>query len=257
MIEQLALFFNKTSERMEDVPDQAVQSVITSPPYYDLKDYGHEGQIGAGDSSYEEFHSRLSTVWEECYAKLRNDGTMWIVADTVMGEKGDIRLLPHHIVKRAREIGFRHQETVIWYKPTSLAGMNPKILANKKEFILLFSKNENPKFDTRIELENSVEDPAVIEGAQLGNIWRFPVKRGSLGKNILHKAPFPLELVKRMMRLSTDVGDSVLDPFLGSGTTACAALELEREIYGYEINQEFRSIIEERIEELVEKCDFS
>lgn len=76
------------------------------------------------------------------------------------------------------------------------------------------------------------------------------MKRGSLGGNVLHKAPFPLSLVKRMIRLSSDPGDTVLDPFLGSGTTAEAALELDRAICGYEINDEFESIVSQRIQDL-------
>jgi len=129
--------------------------------------------------------------------------------------------------------------------------MNPNILANKKEYILVLSKSDNVKFNPDIELENDIEDPAISENTpQLGNLWRFPVKRGSLGSNILHKAPFPTELAKRIIRISTDPGDFVLDPFLGSGTTAQAALELGRQVYGYEINEDFKQTIEDRISEI-------
>jgi len=173
---------------------------------------------------------------------------MWVVVDTTMDSNGNLCLLPQDVIDRAKQIGFEHLETIVWYKPTSLGGMNPKLLTNKKEYILLLTKSNTPKLNTEIELENGVEDPAISDDQRLGNIWRFPVKRGSIGTNNLHKAPFPSALVKRMIRLSTEVGDTVLDPFLGSGTTASAALELEREIYGYEINPEFEPILKERLE---------
>jgi len=246
------IYFGKSSEMMDQVPNNSVQTVITSPPYYDLKDYGHKDQIGAEDSSYKEFHKRLSTVWGECFEKLRHDGTIWIVADTRMDNNGNLTLLPYDIIEHAEQTGFHHVDTIVWYKPTSLGGMNPKILANKKEYVLLLSKSDDPKFNQKIKLDNNVEDPAISDDGRLGNLWRFPVKRGSIGKNNLHKAPFPLLLVKRMIKLSTDSGDAVLDPFLGSGTTAFAALELERDIFGYEINPEFESIVRERLESLLD-----
>lgn len=232
---------------MVEITDKSIQSVITSPPYFNLKDYGHPDQIGVGDSSYDEYQSRLSAVWSECYTKIVDGGSMWIVADTFTDKEGKMRLLPQHLVDNLSEIGFQHEETIVWHKPTSLGGMNPKVLVNKKEYVLLLSKGPDLKFNPDIQCGNGLEDPGITGDGKLGNVWRFPVKRGSLGENVLHKAPFPIDLVKRMIRLSTGVGDCVLDPFLGSGTTACASIELDRDPYGYEINEAFKSITENRI----------
>lgn len=240
----------QSSENMSAVANESIQTTVTSPPYFDLKDYGHDEEIGSSDESYEAFLERLRGVWEEVYHKLTDDGTLWVVSDSTMSDEGEIRLLPQDIVDDAVDIGFSHLETVVWYKPTSLARMNPKLLANKKEYIMLLSKSETPKIDPEVFIEAGEEDPAVRGEGQLGDLWRFPLKRGSLGGNILHKAPFPLSLVKRMIRISSDPGDTVLDPFLGSGTTAEAALELDRGICGYEINEEFKSIVSQRIEGL-------
>ena len=238
----------QSSEDMSEIDDQSIQTTITSPPYFDLKDYGHYDEIGSADNSYEVYLTRLRRVWSECYKKTTEGGTLWIVADTTMSEDGKIRLLPQDIADQATEAGFSHLETIVWYKPTSLARMNPKLLANKKEYIMVFSKGDNPKLETTISRDNGKEDPAISTNEPLGDLWRFPVKRGSLGGNVLHKAPFPKGLVKRMIKLSTDSGDTVLDPFLGSGTTAQVAIELDRDIYGYEINEEFKPVINERIE---------
>jgi site-specific DNA-methyltransferase (adenine-specific) len=238
-----------SSENMASVANGSVQSIITSPPYWDLKDYGHDGQIGRSDQSYEEYHDRMSNVWKECYGVLRSDGTMWIVVDTVM-KRGDLQLLPQHIVERCEDIGFRLQDVVVWYKPTAIAGMTDRNVVNKKEYIIYLSKESNHKFNQLEQSENGKEDPAINGNGCLGNLWRFPVKRGTVGQNVLHKAPYPASLINRIVKLSTDPGDIVLDPFLGSGTTAYSALDLERQCIGYELNTEFREIIADRLSDL-------
>lgn len=247
-----------SSEDMVAVPDESVQSVITSPPYWDLKDYGHEEQIGRTDQSYKEYHDRMTEVWSECYDALRSDGTMWIVVDTVM-DRGDLTLLPHHIVERCEDIGFNLQDMVVWYKPTAIAGMTERNVVNKKEYVVYLSKKKNHKFHNEEERENGKEDPAINGGGRLGNLWRYPVKRGTVGQNVLHKAPYPLSLINRIVKLSTDPEDTVLDPFLGSGTTAYSALSLNRRCIGYEINTEFKEIIADRVADLKQRSlsDFS
>lgn len=240
-----------TSEELSAVADGTVQSVITSPPYWNLKDYGHEDQIGRGDESYEQYHDRLETVWDECYDALREDGTMWVVVDTVM-KRGDLRLLPYHIAERAENVGFVLQDMVTWYKPTAIAGMTDRNVVNKKEYVVYLSKSKDHKFRAEAG-QNGPEDPAVADSHRLGNLWRHPVKRGSVGQNVLHKAPYPISLVDRIVEVSTDPGDTVLDPFLGSGTTAEAALELGRQCVGYELNEEFRELIEDRLASLQQR----
>lgn len=235
-----------TSEDMSAVEDGSIQSVITSPPYWDVKDYGHPSQIGTGDDSYERYQDRLQEVWSECYEKLAPDGTAWIVADTLMN-RGDLRLLPHHIAQRAVDVGFVLQDLVTWYKPTAIAGMTDRNVVNKKEYVIYLSKNEDHTFYPHGGTRERA-DPATADGHRLGNLWRHPVKRGSAGTNVLHKASFPISLTNRLVDLSTTEGDTVLDPFLGSGTTAYSALERGRSCIGYELNEDFRDIIEERLE---------
>lgn len=235
----------ESSEDMSAVEGSSIQAVITSPPYWDMKDYGHEEQIGTSDESYELYHERMQSVWEECYEALTDDGTMWVVVDTVM-EQGDLRLLPYHIAERAEAAGFVLQDLITWYKPTAIAGMTARNVVNKKEYVVYLSKNREHKFNEESG-SNGTEDPAVAENHRLGNLWRHPVKRGSVGEDVLHKAPYPTSLINRIVEVSTDAGDTVLDPFLGSGTTAVAALELGRNCIGYELNEEFQTVIEERL----------
>lgn len=241
-----------TSESMSEVEDETVQSVITSPPYWDLKDYGHEDQIGREDQSYSEYHNRMAKVWSECYDVLRPDGTMWIVVDTVM-DRGDLTLLPYHIANRCQEIGFYLQDMVVWYKPTAIAGMTDRNVVNKKEYVVFLSKEKNHMFQDEEKRENGEEDPAINGNDQLGNLWRHPVKRGTVGQNVLHQAPYPSSLINRIVKLSTNPGDIVLDPFLGSGTTAFSALSLYRRCIGYELNSEFEEVIIDRLAELQQR----
>jgi len=238
----------QTSEDMS-VVDGEVQSVITSPPYWDLKDYGHDEQIGASDESYEVYLQRMKTVWQECYDVLSEDGSMWIVVDTLM-ESGDLRLLPRHIAEDAEDVGFRLEDMVVWYKPTAIAGMTDRNVVNKKEYIVYLSKSEEHELN-HAEGMNGVEDPAISEESdRLGNIWRFPVKRGSIGQDVLHKAPYPIALTDRIVNISTEDGDTVLDPFLGSGTTAYSALSHGRKCIGFELNQGFEEVIADRLSDL-------
>ena len=237
-----------SSEDMSAVEDNSVQSVITSPPYWDLKDYGHENQIGTAGESYEHYHDRMASVWSECYDVLRDDGTMWVVVDTVM-QNGDLQLLPYHIAKRAEELGFVLQDMIIWHKPTAIAGMTDRNVVNKKEYVVYLSKQKNHKF-RESEAGNGPEDPAIADNHRLGNLWRYPVKRGTAGQNVSHKAPYPLSLINRITKISTEPGDTILDPFSGSGTTAVSALDLDRRCIAYELNREFEEVIAERLDSL-------
>jgi len=238
-----------TSEDMSAVKNDSVQSVISSPPYWDLKDYGHADQIGSEDQSYEEYHNRMEKVWSECYDVLHADGTMWIVVDTVMN-RGDLTLLPYHIAERCEGIGFYLQDMVVWHKPTAIAGMTDRNVVNKKEYVVYLSKSKDHTFHDEENRENGEEDPAINGDGQLGNLWRYPVKRGTIGQQVLHKAPYPISLINRIVKLSTDPGDTVLDPFLGSGTTAYSALSQGRRCIGYELNAEFKDTIAERLSDL-------
>jgi len=241
----------QSSEDMSVVEPGSVQSVITSPPYWNLKDYGHENQIGTADESYEHYHDRMQKVWEECYRALRDNGTMWVVVDTVM-ERGDLQLLPYHIAQRAKEAGFVLQDMITWYKPTAIAGMTDRNVVNKKEYVVYLSKNQDHSFYEE-NVDSGAEDPAISDEHRLGNLWRFPVKRGTAGQNVLHKAPYPQALTDRIVNLSTKSKDIVLDPFLGSGTTALSALENDRQCIGFELNREFEDVISERLDTIQQK----
>lgn len=219
-----------SSERMTHVKDDSVQAVVCSPPYWNLKDYGHVKQIGHGEP-YEQYHDRLDAVWRECRRALRDDGTMWVVIDKVMS-KGEVVPIPFHIAQRCQRLGFTLLDLVVWHKPTAIAGMTPRSLVNKHETVVVLAKGAHPK----------------LRGGGLSDLWRVAVKAGSIRKTPDHEAPYPDELVTRVLECATDAGDLVLDPFLGSGTTAKVAVQMGRRCVGYELNSAFRNLIKERIE---------
>jgi site-specific DNA-methyltransferase (adenine-specific) len=166
-------------------------------------------------------------------------------------ERGDLQLLPQDIAERCSEIGFHLQDMVVWYKPTAIAGMSKRNVVNKKEYIIYMSKTDSPETD--MEVTPAQADQMYDEESDLGNVWRFPVKRGTSGQNVLHKAPYPKSLTDRIVSISTSEGDTVLDPFLGSGTTACSALTMDRKCIGYELNREFEEVIVDRVNQELEK----
>ncbi len=237
-----------TSERMNQVEDETVQSVICSPPYWNLKDYEHPEQIGHGET-YDRYHERMDQVWSECRRVLKRSGTMWIVVDK-MWHQGEVLHLPFHIAQRCQKLGFHLQDMIIWNKPTAIAGMNARNLVNKYEFVVFLSKNSSHfKFNPLREGEGMPPD-YTQDGDMLTDVWRFPVKAGSIKKTPDHKAPYPEELIERIVMISTDNGDTVLDPYLGSGTTMGVALAHGRQCIGYEINRDFEALIVERLRTL-------
>ena len=239
----------QTSEDMEHVENGEVQAVVTSPPYWNLKDYQHPNQIGYGES-YERYHERLDAVWQECRRVLNDSGTMWIVINKLW-RNGRIFHIPYHIAKRCQKLGFFLKEMIIWNKPTAIAGMNKRNLVDKHETIIVLSKNsENYKININVGTLTGKPDYN-RDGTRLTDLWRFSVKAGSLRKTPDHKSPYPLELVERIIRISTEPGDTILDPFLGSATTARVALELNRRCIGYEINLDFQKIMAQQLQTII------
>lgn len=229
---------------MKEISSQTVQAVITSPPYWNLKNYEHTEQIGHGEQ-YEKYHQRLNKVWGECKRVLKQAGTMWIVVDKIhLG--GDILHIPYDIAKNCQRLGFLLQDIILWNKPTAIAGMNAINLVNKYEYVLFFSRAKDFKLQNKTE--SGVKAPDKASGANAyTDLWRIPVKAGSIRKTPDHEAPYPEELIQRIIALCSEENDLILDPFLGSGTTLKAALESQRRCRGYEINNDFSEMIADRL----------
>lgn len=245
------IFFN-SSENMKEIDDGCIDFIITSPPYWNLKDYGSASQIG--QSSYEDYLLRLDSVWAECYRVARFGAVMVVNINSRRVNKRFIPI-PFDIALRMQNWNF--WDHVIWYIPNALPQPNhymERLLDNKFESCLVFIKGSadsyvchKPRvpqkyaFDARINKINP-------KGRCLGNILRIPAYRPPNVKEAgYHAAAYPEELVAFFIETYSDPCSHILDPFLGSGTTLKVARIMERNGFGYEINPDYRELIKARI----------
>lgn len=245
------------SRQMNHIPDKSVQLVITSPPYWQLKDYGTDNQIGYNDS-YEEYINNLNLVWKESYRVLDNGCRLCVNIGDQFARSvyyGRYKVIPirTEIIKFCESIGFDYMGSIIWQKKTtsnttggaSLMGSYPTprngIISIDYEFILIFKKLGTSKFPNKEIKELSKMTKEEWKTYFAGH-WNF-----GGAKQDGHIAMFPEELPKRLIKMFAFVGDTVLDPFLGSGTTSLAAMKLGRNSIGYEINQEFLPFIKQKL----------
>ena len=245
------------SRQMKEVSDESVHLVITSPQYWQLKDYGNGKQIGYNDS-YEEYINNLNLVWNECYRILHKGCRLCINIGDQFARSvyyGRYKVIPirTEIIKFCESIGFDYMGAIIWQKVTTthttggatVMGAYPfhrnGILKIDYEFILLFKKYGNsPK------VSKEVKDQSKLTKEEWNQYftghWNFPGE-----KQVKHLAMYPCELPRRLIKMFSFVGDTVLDPFIGSGTTSLAAKNLDRNSIGYEINEDFLPVIREKL----------
>ena len=243
---------------MPELADGSVHLVITSPPYWQLKDYGTANQIGFNDS-YENYINHLNLVWRECYRVLANGCRLCInIGDQFARAAyyGRYKVIPirTEIIKFCESVGFDYMGAIIWQKKTttnttggaSIMGSFPTprngILSIDYEFILLFKKLGKATKPTPEQKEASKMTKEEWREFFAGH-WNF---RGA--KQDGHIAMFPEELPRRLIKMFAYTGDTVLDPFMGSGTTALAAKKLGRNSVGYEINADFIPFIEKKLQ---------
>lgn len=248
---------NGDSRQMNLIPDKSVHLVITSPPYWQLKDYGTEKQIGFHES-YESYINNLNLVWKECHRVLHPGCRLCINIGDQFARSvyyGRYKVIPirTEIIKFCETIGFDYMGAVIWQKVTTcnttggatIMGSFPYprngILKLDYEFILLFKKQGVPPSPTKEQKELSIMTKDDWNTYFSGH-WYF-----AGAKQDDHIAVFPEELPARLIKMFSFSGETVLDPFLGSGTTSLAARNLGRNSVGYEINGDFISIIKGKL----------
>jgi len=242
---------------MAELENNSVHLVITSPPYWQLKDYGSSDQIGFNDS-YENYINNLNLVWKGCFRVLDGGCRLCINIGDQFARSvyyGRYKIIPirTEIIKFCETIGFDYMGAIIWQKATTMnttggatiMGSFPYprngIIKLDYEFILIFKKLGVPPFVSKGIKEESKMSKDEWNQYFNGH-WNFNGARQDK-----HLAMFPEELPKRLIKMFSFVGDNVLDPFLGSGTTMLAAKNLNRNSVGYEINKNYLPTIKEKI----------
>jgi DNA modification methylase len=231
------------------LPAESVDCVITSPPYGNLKNYGHRSQLGFGQHPRDEYLPDLGEILRELYRLLKRGGSTWIVLDT-WRSSGETMPLPMQVVTLATALGFRFCDMVVWDKGKSLPWSHHGRFRGVCEYILLFSKGRLRTFNLQAARESNdlasywVKYPERYhpDGKAPSDLWHFPIPvQGSWGKSrqSRHFCPFPLPLVARIVELSTTPGAVVLDPFAGTSSVPTVASLLGRNGFGIELNSAF------------------
>ncbi|MDR6688970.1 DNA modification methylase [Arthrobacter sp. 1088] len=257
-----AVLLGDAANMLDRVPSRSVRSVVTSPPYWSLRDYNHDGQIGR-DESLPEFIKSLTVIFDKVSRVLTDDGTLWVnLGDSyTSGNRGyrapdkknanramsvrpktpeglkpkDLIGVPWMFAFAMQQAGWYLRSDIIWYKENTQPESVKDRPTRSHEHVFLFSKNE--KYHYNID---AVKGP---NGRRLRDVWEINTK----GYSGAHFAVYPEELVRRCALIGSDPGDYILDPFLGSGTTGAVAHKLDRKFIGCEINRDYLPLIEERI----------
>ena len=257
MVNNWAKIIIGDSRKMIEIENNSIDLVLTSPPYWHIKDYGVPGQIGYGQSLHE-YLKDLYRIWKECYRILKQGRRLCINIGDQFARSviyGRYKIIPLHaeFISQCEDIGFDYMGSVIWQKKTTMnttGGANVMgtypypangMIEIDYEFILIFKKpGKSEKIPKEIKDKSRLTKEEWKE--YFYGHWYFGGAR-----QIEHEAMFPEEIPKRLIKMYTFVGDTVLDPFLGSGTTVKTALNLNRNAIGYEINEKFLGVIKEKL----------
>ena len=262
------LLIGNCLDKLKELDSGVIQSCVTSPPYWGLRDYDDDGQLGQEDHP-EEFVKNLTDIFMEVHRVLREDGTLWLnIGDTYFGAKGghwdggnsitnessgtkyrENRKAPpkHHYLKTKdlsgvpwmlalslQKRGWYLRQDIIWHKPNPMPEAVNDRCAKSHEHIFLLTKKPNYKFNAE-----AISEPT----RRRTDVWSLNTSSFSGA----HFAVFPQQIPELCIKAGTDEGDIVLDPFMGSGTTAYVAQRLGRKWVGVELNPEYAQIIKDRV----------
>lgn len=233
------------------IKDKIVDVIITSPPYFDMKDYGNDKQIGYGQK-YEEYLLDLKNIFKKIYNITKDTGSLWVVIDTFKRDN-QIVPLPFDFLGKITtpDVGWLLQDIIIWNKNKTVPWSNKKQTRKIFEYILHFSKDSKFKYNLDKVREY---DPKQLKqwwikyperynpkGKAPDEIWNYDIpQQGSWGNSyIRHFCPLPTDMVARILQLTTNEGDLVLDPFAGSGAVLFQSSVMRRNFIGCELNKDY------------------
>ncbi|HLF88614.1 MAG TPA: site-specific DNA-methyltransferase [Anaerolineales bacterium] len=267
---------------LRNLPDDSVHCILTSPPYYNQRDYSTPVQIG-NEKSPEDYVHALDEVFRECLRVLREDGTLWLnLGDKY--EDGELLAMPWQVAFALKREGWLLRSDIIWHKPNAMPSSVKTRPTTDHEYIFLFSKGQNYFYDI-----DAIREPHVTfsensrmkggrnhfgkvngtpeQGKNQGNsnlhngrwdqafhpkgrnrrtVWEIPLSKFREA----HFAVFPEKLVELCILAGCPEGGIVLDPFIGSGTTAVVAQRLGRKFVGMDSNPEYCEMARKRVSQL-------
>ncbi len=250
--DSLITLYHGDSRFMVEVPDNSIGFIITSPPYWDLKNYNHKTQIGLGQS-YKEYLIELEKVFKECIRVLKLGRFFALVIGTRISD-GELKHIPMDCINILRRLGFTLKKEIIWSKPKGTQGLwqrgTTQFLKKKPypgcvniniqhEFILIFQKEGEFEYKATEELSESFIKEICW------SVWELKVSQLKG-----HPAPFPVKLPLRLIKMFSYSDDIILDPFWGIGNTSLAARMLGRKSIGYEISKEYCKLGLENLRQL-------
>ena len=231
------------------IDEKVVDVTITSPPYFDMKDYGHKDQIGFGQK-YPQYLNDLRDVFKSVFDVTKDTGSLWVIIDTFR-KNNEVVPLPFDFSNKLKEVGWKLQDVIIWNKERTVPWSRKGHTKNKFEYILFFSKTSEFKyyvdkvreFDTRFLKKWWVRYPERYnpKGKSPEEIWNYDIPtQGSWGNGyVRHFCPLPTDMIGKIIDLSSDEGDVILDPFAGTGSVLVQASCMNRNFVGTELNKEY------------------
>jgi len=258
-------------EVLEQIPDESVNCVMTSPPYWNLRDYDHDGQIGLEEDS-ERYVENIANVMDKVHDVLRDGGSLWLnLGDTY--DNKDLQQIPARVALELQERGWILRNRVTWAKPDAMPQSVKDRLNDTTEAVFHFVKNKDYWYDLDAIRVPNTTDPRGTAGDKLDELAKTGAaqhgqggstlsQRDSNGKNPgdvwniskpkfpdAHFAVYPPELCEKPIKATCPEDGIVLDPFMGSGTTAIVAEELDRDWIGIDLNKDYVDMSYDRIDD--------
>lgn len=275
IIDNATIYTGDALECLRQLPDKCVQCCVTSPPYYNLRDYGVDGQIGLEDTP-EKYIEKLVDVFGEVKRVLKNDGTCWVnIGDsyaaggrgenrhhrekmsikTSIGQslgpkkptgdlkKKDLIGIPWMLAFALRSNGWYLRSEIIWHKLNAMPESVTDRPSKAHEQIFLLSKSQKYYYDADAIKEKSILGGSIDEFRNKRSVWSLP----TIPYTGSHFAVFPPLLIEPCILAGSQSGDLILDPFFGSGTTGEVALKHGRKVIGIELNPEYTQLWTARV----------
>lgn len=247
--------YNKNSDKMEEIDDDSITLIVTSPPYNIDIQYGNVHENGRVVSSKgvkyfdkleeDEYINLMTDVFNECKRVLKPNGSIWVNIKNRFSN--GILLPPFWLMNIFNDMFLKN--IIIWN--FDWGGSTNKRFSSRYEYVFWFTKSKDEYIfnldDTKIPALNYRPDRFKSQMKNPSDVWYIQMVSGNYPERTSHPAQYPEELVDRIVKVASNQDDVVLDPFMGSGTTARVAIDLNRKYIGYEINPEYIKICEERL----------